>query len=138
MTWLDLNTGAALSPVEEVGWDEDSDSEPSTPQAKDTATTFPIPVETPISKAPTSSTTAPIPTPSDSNPPPVENDTLKPNEPRKSQDQHSQPDSDASYDLVSGATSQAPGSPKEEKEKDKKKEVPEGGAAVESDEEDWE
>jgi len=62
--------------------------------------------------------------------------SLKPAEPRKSQDQHSQPDSDASYDLVSGATSRAPGSPKDEK-----------SAAVvgvektvqeESDEEDWE
>lgn len=38
-------------------------------------------------------------------------------------------DSEASYDLVSGTTSQAPGSPR-----DQKKEV----AAVESDEEDWE
>jgi hypothetical protein len=57
----------------------------------------------------------------------------KPSEGRKSNDQHSQPDSDASYDLVSGATSKAPGSPKEGKE---------NGEAVkkdnESDEEDWE
>jgi hypothetical protein len=56
----------------------------------------------------------------------------KPAEGRKSNDQHSQPDSDASYDLVSGATSKAPGSP----------EVRENGEAMkkdnESDEEDWE
>ncbi|KAL8661133.1 MAG: hypothetical protein Q9168_008412, partial [Polycauliona sp. 1 TL-2023] len=46
-------------------------------------------------------------------------DSLRPSDgtSRRSQDQHSQPDSDASYDLVSGATSRAPGSPKEEKEK---------------------
>ena len=33
-----------------------------------------------------------------------------------SNDQHSQADSDASYDLVSGATSRAPGSPREKRE----------------------
>jgi len=40
----------------------------------------------------------------------------------------SQPGSDASYDLVSGATSRAPGSPKENKSGEKKDE----------EEEDWE
>lgn len=64
--------------------------------------------------------------------------TLKPNEPRKSNDQHSQPDSDASYDLVSGATSRAPGSPKDEKEKEKVSPIAKGKTAEESDEEDWE
>jgi hypothetical protein len=38
-------------------------------------------------------------------------------------------DSDASYDLVSGATSRAPGSPKDEKRSPK---------SNDSDEEDWE
>ena len=56
--------------------------------------------------------------------------SLKPTESRRSQDQHSQPDSDASYDLVSGATSRAPGSPKETKGKKED----EG----EEEEEDWE
>ena len=56
------------------------------------------------------------------------NDKLKP-EGRKSHDQQSQPDSDASYDLVSGATSRAAGSPME-MAKEKKDD--------ESDEEDWE
>jgi hypothetical protein len=55
-----------------------------------------------------------------------DNDKLK-SEGRRSHDRQSQPDSDASYDLVSGATSRAPGSPKEEKAKER-----------ESDEEDWE
>jgi len=53
---------------------------------------------------------------------------LKPAQPRRSNDEKSVADSDASYDLVSGATSRAPGSPQ-----DKKKAV-----AEESDEEDWE
>ena len=56
-------------------------------------------------------------------------ESLKP-EGRRSHDRQSQPDSDASYDLVSGATSRAPGSPKDDKAKERK--------ADESDEEDWE
>ena len=61
----------------------------------------------------------------------IDNDNGKPKpEGRRSHDRQSQPDSDAIYDLVSGATSRAPGSPKEEKAKEKKDE--------ESDEEDWE
>jgi len=42
---------------------------------------------------------------------------------------HSQPGSDASYDVVSGATSRAPGSPKEARTGEKKDE---------DDDEDWE
>jgi BSD domain len=53
---------------------------------------------------------------------------------RKSNDQYSQPDSDASYDLVSGTSSKAPGSPKEE-DKERGKAAKRDG---ESDEEDWE
>lgn len=54
--------------------------------------------------------------------------SLKPTDSRRSEDGKSQADSDASYDLVSGATSRAPGSPKE------------GRAKKEEDdeEEDWE
>ena len=37
--------------------------------------------------------------------------------PRRSNDEKSQADSDASYDLLSRATSTAPGSPKEKEEK---------------------
>lgn len=52
--------------------------------------------------------------------------------PRRSheEDGKSVADSDASYDIISGATSRAPGSPKEDKKEAEKKE--------ESDEEDWE
>ena len=66
---------------------------------------------------------------------------LEPAERRKSGDQHSQPDSDASYDLVSGATSRTPGSPRDEKERElSKKSTASVGETVkeESDEEDWE
>ena len=59
-----------------------------------------------------------------------ETDTLKP-EPRRSHDEKSVADSDASYDLVSGATSRAPGSPKEEKRTA-------AGKNEDSEEEDWE
>ena len=153
-------TGAALAPLEEVGWDEDSDSEPSTPQPGKTVPDLPLGLAPKTSNStPTASTTFPAPQAraltSEEAPDPAESDALKPNEPRRSQDQHSQPDSDASYDLVSGVTTGAPGSPKDEKEKAegaameesaksaKDNKSPsgigkEGGKAVESDEEDWE
>ena len=56
-------------------------------------------------------------------------DSLKPAEGRRSHDEKSQADSDASYDIVSGAPSRASGSPKEKKVEAVKEE---------SDEEDWE
>lgn len=63
---------------------------------------------------------------------PSTNDSLKPQSPRRShEDAKSVADSDASYDLVSGATSRAMGSPKEEK-----RDVVKG--AAESDDDDWE
>ena len=55
---------------------------------------------------------------------------------RRSHDEKSVADSDASYDLVSGATSRAPGSPKDEVGNGKS---PIKGKVEESDEEeDWE
>jgi len=57
---------------------------------------------------------------------------LKPSEPRKSNDEKSQADSDTSYDLVgarSGVPSQAPSSPKDAQDADEDSD---------SDEEDWE
>ncbi|KAJ9273378.1 hypothetical protein DTO212C5_452 [Paecilomyces variotii] len=56
-------------------------------------------------------------------------DTLKPVEPRRSNDQQSQADSESSYDLVSGTTSRTPGSPKEHS--------PANTKTDESDLEDW-
>ncbi|KAJ5646821.1 hypothetical protein N7490_003193 [Penicillium lividum] len=69
---------------EEVGWDDDSDSEsgsPATPQVRAGAKSL----------APEAQKA----------------------EPRRSNDQQSQADSESSYDVVSGAASRAPGSPKE-------------------------
>ncbi|WEW58696.1 hypothetical protein PRK78_004164 [Emydomyces testavorans] len=105
---------------EEVAWDEDSESEsesPSTPQVKVNKA-----LEPPSSVSlPSSASTL--------------NDNLKPSKERRSNDQQSQADSDASYDLVSGATSRAPGSPK-----DAEKSPTSAAKRVEesSDEDDWE
>ncbi|OJJ50187.1 hypothetical protein ASPZODRAFT_90101 [Penicilliopsis zonata CBS 506.65] len=91
----ELLKGANVDEEEEVGWDDDTDSEsdsgsdsPSTPQVKSSK-----------SLAPAAAVS--------------EKDTLKPGEPRRSNDQQSQPDSESSYDLVSGTASRAPESPKE-------------------------
>lgn len=95
-------TGANAEEEEEVGWDDDSDSEsesPSTPQVR-------------AGGQKTAS----------------EKDALK-DEPRRSNDHHSQADSESSYDVVSGTASRTPGSPKEKSSTDAK--------ADESDE-DWE
>ncbi|KAK4508693.1 hypothetical protein PRZ48_002432 [Zasmidium cellare] len=85
------------STEEEVGWDDDDEEEPeksSTPQ--------------PHHKASESTTTL------NATAAPTNPDLLKPKEPRRSEDENkSVADSDASYDLVSGATSRATGSPKE-------------------------
>ncbi|MCJ1385814.1 hypothetical protein MMC17_008938 [Xylographa soralifera] len=125
----DLLKGATLSNVEEIGWDEDSDEEPSTPQAKASPDSSKLSNATSASTLTASTTIAPTSSAEETST--TETDTLKPNEPRKSQDQHSQPDSDASYDLVSGATSQAPPSPRE----DKKDHT---GKNDDDEEEDWE
>jgi hypothetical protein len=75
--------------------------------------------------------------------PETDDDKLKPAQPRRSNDEKSVADSDASYDVVSGVTSRAPsrapGSPKEKEkkggeEKDGKKKVEE----EESEDDDWE
>ena len=121
--------------MDEVGWDEDSDSGPSTPQPTSTFGITSIPLNSGSSIPPVKEH---LPSEIDQNNVLSESGTLKPNEPRRSQDQHSQPDSDASYDLVSGATSRAPGSPRDEKDNEKRKAVLGGTVAEESDEEDWE
>ena len=130
--------GAALSPDENIAWDDDSDtdSQPSTLHAPSSKTPKTITQQS-------DSSTVTIQAPTTDDRPRSSTSTLKPTDghPRRSQDQSSQADSDASYDLVSGATSRAPGSPKDEKEKEvvheneqemKKKEK------EEEDEPDWE
>lgn len=119
-----------MSPTETIGWDDDSDDEaqPSTPQQPGSATPSAAntaPAAAPVSaNSQTSSTT--IHKPQEATP---EATSLKPAESRRSEDMHSQPGSDASYDLVSGATSRAPGSPKEGRSGEKKDE---------DEDEDWE
>lgn len=103
---------------EEVGWDEESDDENArtTPQIKE-------PAEKLVAQNTNESTTTIQPVP-------VATENLRP-EGRRSHDEKSVADSDASYDLISGATSRAPGSPKDDKPKEMDK-------VEESDEEDWE
>ncbi len=137
-------SGAANRDAEEeqIAWDEDSDDETtqSTPNPSTSGTKAPATVQeattTTISNhSPAQPTTSAISSTA-SDPKPTE--SLKPAEPRRS-NEISQPDSDASYDLLSGATTGAPGSPKDDKEKEKGKEVQKQDiVAEESDEEDWE
>jgi hypothetical protein len=102
MLMTNFPIGANAEDEEEVGWDDDSDSEsqsPSTPQVRPGNQTLDPKANTPKAES------------------------------RRSNDQHSQPDSESSYDVVSGAASRTPGSPKEKSAADAK--------AEESDE-DWE
>jgi len=120
------------STEEEVGWDEDSDDETSK-------------VSKPKGSGRPSSTTSSTtlhPAIQD-----AEDGLLKPAESRKSHDEKSQADSDASYDVVgaaSGAPSRAPNSPKESgkgddsEEEDSEEEESEEEDSEESEEEDWE
>lgn len=108
--------GAATGDDEEIAWDEDSDDETSTPNPHKTKLT-------------SASQTTLQAVPSDKEAAGDNPDLLKPAEGRRSNDEKSQADSDASYDIVSGAPSRASGSPKEKKSEPVKEE---------SDEEDWE
>ncbi|KAK5166954.1 uncharacterized protein LTR77_007683 [Saxophila tyrrhenica] len=100
---------------EEVAWDDEDEDEPA-----DASTTPSAVKSNHAASASTSTLTQPA------------NDSLRPASPRRShEDAKSVADSDASYDIVSGATSRAMGSPKEEK-----KEAVKG--ADESDDDDWE
>jgi len=67
--------------------------------------------------------------------PQTDKETLKPAPHSEEDEGKSTADSDTSYDIVSGATSKAPGSPKEEAIKEDKAVVEK---KEESDDEDWE
>lgn len=102
-------TGATESTHENIGWDDDSDDEDQASTPQQSSQPAPTASENPEETSkPPSSTTNPNPEE------PQEPASLKPAESRRSQDAQSQPDSDTSYDLVSGATSMAPGSPKKD------------------------
>ncbi|SCN76525.1 related to DOS1 protein [Fusarium fujikuroi] len=147
----------AASAEDDVAWsDDDSDEDDSeasddtsTPAAKskvetkvetkveskDEPKTTPAAPSTTATTATTAATTQPAKT------------TLKPAEPRKSNDEKSQADSEASYDVVgaaSGKTTQTPNSPKDPKDAKKKEEEESSDEEDDSDEddsdsdEDWE
>ncbi|EUC31110.1 hypothetical protein COCCADRAFT_102148 [Bipolaris zeicola 26-R-13] len=134
------------APDEEVAWDEDSEEEEDEDEDEDEEEEESEEEEDDDDDDEDSddnATVAATSNPTATTPKPAAKDlaasvnTLKPAsetkaqaaQPRRSNDEKSVADSDASYDLVSGATSRAPGSP----QNDKKKAV-----AEESDEEDWE
>ena len=96
-------------------WDDDSDDENAESENKPKST------ENTDKKA-----SAPIPTILEPHA-----ETAKSSEPRRSDDRASRPDSDTSYDIVSGTTSQAPGSPKEDTK-------PSNAKKDEDSEDDWE
>ncbi|KAL8768840.1 MAG: hypothetical protein Q9209_005021 [Squamulea sp. 1 TL-2023] len=137
----DMLKDAALNPAEDVAWDDDSDDDaPATPQPKDSPAALSN-APNAISSTSHSSTTTlqqpAAPTSAEPSAATPRKESLRPSggTSRRSQDQHSQPDSDASYDLVSGATSRAPGSPKEERGLDAKENKKEES---DDDEPDWE
>ncbi|KAM0207581.1 hypothetical protein ACHAQI_007584 [Fusarium lateritium] len=115
----------AASAEDNVAWsddesDEDSDDsdDTSTPAAKDKN----VPKTEPTAESKVEPTTEPkvaaSAAPSTTAQSPAKN-LLKPTEPRKSNDEKSQADSEASYDVVgatSGKTTQTPNSPKESKD----------------------
>ena len=120
----------AASHDEEISWDEASDSEsPSTPQVR--ASSGNLSSQDLTAKLTSGSSKSTRQTASG-------DDTLKPAEPRRSNDQQSQADSDASYDLVSGVTSRAPGSPKDKEKAPDTIGATSAPTADDSDEEDWE
>lgn len=107
--------GVTAAEEEEVGWDEDSDDETTKTATKTKAEVRPASAASSTTLHPSTQ--------------PVPDKTLLQPESRKSEDEKSRADSDASYDVVgakSGAPSHAPGSPKESRKAD------------DSEEEDWE
>jgi hypothetical protein len=126
---LTISIASAPAEDEEVDWSSDSDDESAAPAKPSTAPTDATPKPTSTPDLAKSQTTIK---------PDAESETLKPAQPRRSHDEKSVADSDASYDLVSGATSRAPsrapGSPRTKAEEVDKKQA----VAEESEDDDWE
>jgi hypothetical protein len=111
-----LTCSTAASAEDEVGWGDDSDDETDTKPA-DAAKTASVASSTTIQPTPPPAAAALTP----AAPAAAAQSSLKPTEGRRSNDEKSQADSEASYDVVgaaSGKTSQAPNSPKELKKAD--------------------
>ncbi|KAF2027109.1 BSD domain-containing protein [Setomelanomma holmii] len=122
----DMLKASTPADEEEVAWDEDSDDESSSAASAS---------EQPSNKSATNlaASVKTLKPTTDDTPQPAVADHVKPAQPRRSNDEKSVADSDASYDLVSGATSRAPSRAHGSPQQDKKQAV-----AEESDEEDWE
>lgn len=104
--------GAAENEGEDIRWDEDSDDDDAlTPHPANSSQTT---LKQPTSRDPSADKNKLDQEKSGGD----ETATLRPVEPRRSNDQHSQSGSDASYDIVSGASSRAPSSPKEGRQED--------------------
>lgn len=119
---------ASIASDQEVGWDEDSEDEEETEKqdAKKTATPqIQVPAVT-TKTAPDAVSQKSLPQDQNAGHGRTDSDamTLRPS--RRSHDEKSVADSEASYDLVSGAASHAASSPKEKPVKE------------ESDDDDWE
>ena len=110
-------TDAAADNEEDVAWDDDDDEE----EEQEAKASTPQNTSHKASASTTTLTQQQAPT-ADS--------TLKVKSPRRSTEEESKSvaDSDTSYDIVSGATSRAPGSPKDEKK----------DASKEDSDDDWE
>jgi hypothetical protein len=103
---LTVSLGASTAPQEEdLAWDDDDDEQSPTPNAPDGLT----------KNKPSNASTITLTTPAAASSTTPSNDLLKPEPRRSTEDEKSVAGSDASYDIVSGATSRAHGSPKEEK-----------------------
>ncbi|KAI0864009.1 BSD domain-containing protein [Xylaria cubensis] len=129
----------AASAEEEIGWgDEESedDSEDDSEEGSDEESEEEAPSNKPVEKiqrpgSTESSTTIHPPKPK----------LLKPSEPRKSNDEKSQADSDTSYDVVgaaSGNPSQAPNSPKDSRKVEDSDDEEDSDEEEDSDDEEWE
>jgi len=140
---------------EEVGWGDeeeedvqaaakptpsDADATQTEPPATTTSTSqgdaTPTKPTSATSSLPTGTTTNAPTTSSNPSAPPVD-DHLRPSEPRRS-NEHSVADSDASYDILSAATSRGPGTPAPNAEVGARRVSATPKVAEESEEEDWE
>ncbi|KAI5464630.1 hypothetical protein BGZ63DRAFT_350145 [Mariannaea sp. PMI_226] len=119
----------AASAEDEVGWDDDSSDDDSSDD-ESTTPAKPVPTRTEPTKPASAASSTTIHPPKDK--------LLKPTEPRKSNDEKSQADSEASYDVVgatSGKTTQTPNSPKDSKAGN---ESDDSDDSDDSEDEDWE
>ncbi|KAF1912000.1 hypothetical protein BDU57DRAFT_505844 [Ampelomyces quisqualis] len=144
----DMLKASTPADEEEVGWDEDSDEdedeeeeeeeedEEESSDEDEESSDEDSDSQEPSNKSATNlaASKETLKPATDSSAKPTAANRLKSTEPRRSNDEKSVADSDASYDLVSGTTSRAPSHAPGSPQQDRKKAATE----EESDEEDWE